>query len=81
MTPLEVSYLINAVLLSALVTMEGSRADKAPWLDGLAVECLKKFGMTEIEWIVRLLNISFDRETVQTCSAVEAHPCELEVSR
>ena len=33
---------------------------KAPGLDGFPVECLKKGGMAVLEWLVRLLNLSFD---------------------
>ena len=32
---------------------------KAPGLDGFRVECLKKGGMAVLEWLVRLLNLSF----------------------
>ena len=32
----------------------------APGLDGFPVECLKKGGMAVLEWLVRLLNLSFD---------------------
>ena len=28
------------------------------------MECLKKVGMVVLEWLVRLLNISFDMEVV-----------------
>ena len=37
---------------------------KAPGLDGFPVECLKKGGMAVLEWLVRLLNFSFDLEVV-----------------
>ena len=37
---------------------------KAPGQDGLPVECLKKDGMTVLEWLVRLLNLSFDMGVV-----------------
>ena len=33
---------------------------KAPGLDGFPVECLKKGGMAVLEWLVRLLSLSFD---------------------
>ena len=36
------------------------RSGKAPGLDGFPVECLKKGGMAVLEWLVRLLNLSFD---------------------
>ena len=32
---------------------------KAPGLDGFPVECLKKGGLAVLEWLVRLLNVSF----------------------
>ena len=35
------------------------KSGKAPTLDGLPVECLKKGGMAVLEWLVRLLNLSF----------------------
>ena len=31
----------------------------ASWLDGFPVECLKELGMAVLEWLVRLLNVSF----------------------
>ena len=37
------------------------KSGKAPGLDGFPVEYLKKGGMAVLEWLVRLLNISFDR--------------------
>ena len=36
------------------------RSGKAPGLDGFLVECLKKGGTAVLEWLVRLLNLSFD---------------------
>ena len=33
---------------------------KAAGLGGFPVECLKKDGMAVLEWLVRLLNLSFD---------------------
>ena len=36
------------------------KSGKAPGLDGFQVECLKKCGMAVLEWLVRLLNLSFD---------------------
>ena len=36
------------------------KSAKAPGLDGFPVECLKKGGMAVLEWLVRLLNLSFD---------------------
>ena len=36
------------------------RSGKAPGLEGFPVECLKKGGMAVLEWLVRLLNLSFD---------------------
>ena len=40
------------------------KSGKAPWLDGFPVECLKKGGMAVLEWLVRLLNFSFDMGVV-----------------
>ena len=36
------------------------KSGKAPMLNGFLVECLKKGGMAVLEWLVRLLNFSFD---------------------
>ena len=38
------------------------KSGKAPGLDGFPVECLKKGGMAVLEWLVRLLNLSFEWE-------------------
>ena len=40
------------------------KSGKAPGLDGFPVECLKKGGMAVLEWLVILLNLSFDMEVV-----------------
>ena len=40
------------------------RSGKAPRLNGFPVECTKKGGMAVLEWLVRLLNISFDMGVV-----------------
>ena len=40
------------------------RSGKPPGLNGFPVECLKKGGMAVLEWLVRLLNLSFDMEVV-----------------
>ena len=40
--------------------VNGMKFGKAPGLDGFLVECLKKAGMAVLEWLVRLLNLSFD---------------------
>ena len=40
------------------------RSGKVPGLDGFSVECLKKGGMAVLEWLVRLLNLSFDKGVV-----------------
>ena len=40
------------------------KSGKAPGLDGLPVECLKKGVMSVLEWLVRLLNVSFDMAVV-----------------
>ena len=36
------------------------KSGKAPGLDGFPVECLKKGAMAVLDWLVRLLNLSFD---------------------
>ena len=36
------------------------KSGKASWLDEFPVECLKKGGMAVLEWLVRLLIVSFD---------------------
>ena len=40
------------------------KSGKALGLDGFPVECLKKGGMAVLEWLVRLLNLSFDMGVV-----------------
>ena len=40
--------------------MNEIKSAKAPGLDGFPGECLKKGGMAVLEWLVRLLNLSFD---------------------
>ena len=40
------------------------KSGKAPGLNGFPVECLQKCGMAVLEWLVRLLNVSFDMEVV-----------------
>ena len=40
--------------------VNGMKSGKASGLDGFPVECLKKGGMAVLEWLVRLLNLSFD---------------------
>ena len=37
---------------------------KAPGLDAFPVECLKKGGMAVLEWLLQLLNLSFDMGVV-----------------
>ena len=41
--------------------MNKIKSGKAQGLDGFPVECLKKGGVVVLEWLVRLLNISFDK--------------------
>ena len=36
------------------------KSGKALGLDGFPVDCVKKCGMAVLEWLVRLLNVSFD---------------------
>ena len=40
------------------------KSDKAPGLDLFPVECVKKGSMAVLQWLVRLLNISFDMGVV-----------------
>ena len=40
------------------------KSGKAPGVDEFPVECLKKGGMAVLEWLVRLLNLSFDMGVV-----------------
>ena len=40
------------------------KSGKAPGLDGFPVEYLKKGGMAVLEWLVRVLNLSFDMGVV-----------------
>ena len=40
------------------------KSGKAPGLDGFTVECLNKGDMAVLEWLVRLLNVSFDMGAV-----------------
>ena len=40
------------------------KSGKAPGLDGVPAECLKKGGIAVLEWLVRLLNLSFDMGVV-----------------
>ena len=42
------------------------KSGKAPGLDGFPVECLKKGDVAVLEWLVRLLNLSFDMGEVPT---------------
>ena len=35
------------------------KSGKAPGLDGFPVKCSKKDGMAALEWLIRLLNLSF----------------------
>ena len=42
------------------------KSGKAPGLDGFPVEYLNKCGMAVLEWLVRLLNLSFDMGVIPT---------------
>ena len=44
--------------------MNEMKSGNAPGLDGFPVQCLKKGGMAVLEWLVRLLNLSFDMGVV-----------------
>ena len=45
-------------------TVNEMKSGKAPGLDGFPVECLKKGRRVVLEWLVRLLNLSFDMGVV-----------------
>ena len=53
-------------LEEVLEAVNEMKSGKAPVLDGFPVECLKKGGMAMLEWLVRLLNLSFDMGVVPT---------------
>ena len=44
--------------------MNEMKSGKAQGLDGFPLECLKKGGMAVLEWLVRLLSLSFDMGVV-----------------
>ena len=44
--------------------MNEMKSGNCPGLDGFPVECLNKGGMAVLEWLVRLLNLSFDMVVV-----------------
>ena len=46
------------------------KSGKAPGLDGFPVESLKKGVMAMLEWLVRLLNLSFDMWVVYLSTGV-----------
>ena len=60
--------LITAILTSCSKhghdTVNEMKSGKAPGLDGFPVEYLNKGGMALLEWLVRLLNLSFDMGVV-----------------
>ena len=47
-------------LVEAREAVKVMKSGKAPGLDGFPVECFKKCGTTVLEWLVRLVNVSFD---------------------
>ena len=51
--------------------MNEIKSGKAPGVDKFPVECLKKGGMSVLEWLVRLLNVNFNMGVVPKdwCSA------------
>ena len=51
-------------LVEVRETVNEIKSGKAPGLDGFPDECLKKDGMAVLEWLVRLLNVSFDMGVV-----------------
>ena len=47
-------------LVEVMEAMNEMKSGKVPVLDGFPVECLKTGGMAVLEYLVRLLNVSFD---------------------
>ena len=45
-------------------TVNEMKSNNAPGLDGFPAEHLKKGGMAVLEWLVRMLNVSFDMRVV-----------------
>ena len=43
------------------------KSGKVPGLDGFPLECLEKGGMSTMEWLVRLLKVSFDMGLYLIC--------------
>ena len=58
--------------------MNEMKSCKAPGLDGFPVECLKKGGMAVLEWLVRLLNLSFDMGVVVLIWCLDSAPVQKE---
>ena len=54
----------KASLVEVREAVNEIKSGKAPGLDGFPVECLKKCGMAVLEWLVRLLNVSYDMGVV-----------------
>ena len=55
----------RAISLEEVIeTVNEMKSGKTPGLDGFSMECLKKGGMAVLEWLVRLLNLSFDMGVV-----------------
>ena len=50
--------------------MNEMKSGKAPGLNGFQVECFKKGDMAVLEWLVRLLNLSFDMGVVPIWTGV-----------
>ena len=46
------------------------KSGKAPGKDRFPVEYVKKGGISVLEWLVRLLNVSFDMGVVPICTVV-----------
>ena len=59
---------INVVMAISLEevgeAVNETKSGKAPGLDGFPVECLNKALMAVLEWLVRLLNLSFNMGVV-----------------
>ena len=58
---------LNEIAISLEEVLEAvneMKSDRATWLDGFLLECLKKGGVAVLEWLVRQLNLSFDMGVV-----------------
>ena len=60
-TPVLGDLNVNAISLEeGKEAVNEMKSGMAPGLDGFPMKCLKKGGMAVLEWLVRLLNLSFE---------------------